>query len=173
MYIIQLFDVLCTYWFAKSPEPYCQLGLALRALQQVIPLRNYLLGYEPPSERKPDPVLATIADLVRKMYNPRNFKGCGGPTVGGLNSPVGTKSLQPRVVSPHEYYQAVGRVTQKKWGRPNVLPAVFWSKHKEFGNAQNQVLRQADGSSGILQLAKHPDGSQMGSFDPQTLYESR
>lgn len=46
---------------------------------QVIPLRNYLLGYQPPSERKPDPVLATIAQLFRKMYNPRNFKGSECP----------------------------------------------------------------------------------------------
>ena len=43
----------------------------------VIPLRNYLLGYEAPLERKPDPVLATISGLFRKIYNPRNFKGPG------------------------------------------------------------------------------------------------
>ncbi|CAK9078961.1 U4/U6.U5 tri-snRNP-associated protein 2 (Inactive ubiquitin-specific peptidase 39) (SAD1 homolog) (U4/U6.U5 tri-snRNP-associated 65 kDa protein) (65K) [Durusdinium trenchii] len=70
-------------------------NVIIQMLCTVIPLRNYLLGYQPPSERKPDPVLATIAQLFRKMYNPRNFKG---------------------VVSPHEFYQAVGRVTQKKRG---------------------------------------------------------
>eukprot|EP00438_Fugacium_kawagutii_P009036 Skav202971 [mRNA] locus=scaffold2274:442109:444885:- [translate_table: standard] len=71
-------------------------NVIIQMLCTVIPLRNYLLGYEPPSERKcrsqfqrrclpraaaraarPDPVLATIAQLFRKMYNPRNFKGQG------------------------------------------------------------------------------------------------
>eukprot|EP00913_Durusdinium_trenchii_P009069 g8528.t1 len=81
-------------------------NVIIQMLCTVIPLRNYLLGYQPPSERKPDPVLATIAQLFRKMYNPRNFKG---------------------VVSPHEFYQAVGRVTQKKFYAKQMDPVAFFS----------------------------------------------
>jgi U4/U6.U5 tri-snRNP-associated protein 2 len=72
----------------------------------VIPLRNYLLGYQPPTERKPDPVLRTLAELLRKMYNPRNFKG---------------------LVSPHEFFQAVGSVTGKKFYGKQMDPVAFFS----------------------------------------------
>ena len=46
---------------------------------------NFLLQYEKP-KRGGDPVLTTLADLIRKLFNARNFKG---------------------LVSPHEFLQAV------------------------------------------------------------------
>ncbi|CAE7350260.1 Usp39 [Symbiodinium sp. CCMP2592] len=81
-------------------------NVVIQMLCTVIPIRNYFLGYQPPSEKKPDPVLATISQLFRKMYNPRNFKG---------------------IVSPHEFYQAVGRVTQKKFYAKQMDPVAFFS----------------------------------------------
>ncbi|CAK0884454.1 unnamed protein product, partial [Prorocentrum cordatum] len=69
-------------------------NVVVQCLCQVIPLRNMLLGYLAPKEKKADPVLSSLADLMRKMYNPRNFKG---------------------LVSPHEFYQAIGRATGKKF----------------------------------------------------------
>merc|ERR1719313_1527298 len=73
---------------------------------QVIPLRNYLLAYEAPKERKPDPVLAATAALIRKMYNPRNFKG---------------------LVSPHEFYQAIGQATAKKFYAKQQDPVALYT----------------------------------------------
>ena len=46
---------------------------------------NFLLQYEKP-KRGGDPVLTTLAELIRKLFNARNFKG---------------------LVSPHEFLQAV------------------------------------------------------------------
>ena len=65
-------------------------------------------------------MLATISQLFRKMYNPRNFKGCcpqasqaSRPQILRFSS-LRSDPSSPRIVSPHEFYQAVGRVTQKK-----------------------------------------------------------
>ena len=69
-------------------------------------------------------MLATISQLFRKMYNPRNFKGWCPQSLRSFDFlrlvPVFFSYL--RIVSPHEFYQAVGRVTQKKpqtRGMPN------------------------------------------------------
>lgn len=103
-------------------------NVIIQCIAQVIPLRNYLLGYEPPKERKPDPVLTTLAELIRKMYNPRNFKG---------------------LVSPHEFYQAIGKATQKKFYAKQQDPVAFFSW---LMNYLHKKLKAKDGSSMIYDV---------------------
>ena len=93
-------------------------------------------------------MLATISQLFRKMYNPRNFKGSGPQLALAFVEWRRSIASHPRIVSPHEFYQAVGRVTQKK--------SMAWSPIRKtcFGEAVwAQVLCQADGSCRILLLA--------------------
>lgn len=81
-------------------------NVVVQCICQVTPLRNFLLAYEPPKERKKDPVLSTLAELIRKMYNNRNFKG---------------------LVSPHEFYQAIGRASGKKFYNSQQDPVALYS----------------------------------------------
>mmetsp|Transcript_43283 Transcript_43283/g.70062 ORF Transcript_43283/g.70062 Transcript_43283/m.70062 type:complete len:514 (+) Transcript_43283:47-1588(+) len=81
-------------------------NVIIQMLCIVTPLRNMLLAYQPPTERKKDPVISSLADLLRKMYNPRNFKG---------------------LVSPHEFYQAVGAATGKKFYAKQMDPVAFFT----------------------------------------------
>lgn len=84
-----------------------------------------LLAYESPKEKKKDPVLSSLADLVRKMYNPRNFKG---------------------LVSPHEFYQAIGRATGKKFYAKQQDPVAFFSWLMTY---LHRKTKAKDGSSMI------------------------
>mmetsp|Transcript_75380 Transcript_75380/g.157081 ORF Transcript_75380/g.157081 Transcript_75380/m.157081 type:complete len:511 (+) Transcript_75380:130-1662(+) len=81
-------------------------NVIVQVLCQVIPLRNFLLSYQAPKEKKKDPVLGSLSELVRKMYNPRNFKG---------------------LVSPHEFYQSIGKATGKKFYSKQQDPVAFFS----------------------------------------------
>mmetsp|Transcript_8000 Transcript_8000/g.22516 ORF Transcript_8000/g.22516 Transcript_8000/m.22516 type:complete len:519 (+) Transcript_8000:108-1664(+) len=98
-------------------------NVVVQCLCQVIPLRNFLLAYEPPKEKKPDPVLTTLAHLLRKMYNPRNFKG---------------------LVSPHEFYQAIGKSTSKKFYAKQQDPVALFSWLMSY---LHKKLKARDGSS--------------------------
>merc|ERR1719254_57365 len=82
------------------------MNVIVQMLSMVIPVRSFLLAYQAPIEKKPDPVLSTLAELFRKMYNPRNFKG---------------------LVSPHEFYQAIGQATAKKFYAKQQDPVAFFS----------------------------------------------
>eukprot|EP01071_Lankesteria_metandrocarpae_P012880 Lankesteria_metandrocarpae@DN6369_c0_g1_i1.p1 len=68
--------------------------VVVQMLCQVIPLRNKLLLLDLSRKLIPDPVLLTLSELVRKIFNPKNFKG---------------------IVSPHEFLQAVGVHSEKKF----------------------------------------------------------
>ncbi|CAD7971168.1 unnamed protein product [Amoebophrya sp. A25] len=68
------------------------LNVVLQLMCAIIPLRNFLLLYEPP--QKPDQLVKSLADLIKKQYNPKNFKG---------------------LASPHEVFQAIGRASNKKF----------------------------------------------------------
>jgi len=98
-------------------------NVIVQALCQVVPIRNFLLGYQSPKERKPDPVIASLAQLIRKMYNPRNFKG---------------------LVSPHEFYQAVGRASNKKFYSEQQDPVAVFSWIMGY---LHKKLKAPDGSS--------------------------
>eukprot|EP00933_Yihiella_yeosuensis_P081375 TRINITY_DN94979_c0_g1_i1.p1 TRINITY_DN94979_c0_g1~~TRINITY_DN94979_c0_g1_i1.p1 ORF type:complete len:515 (-),score=102.08 TRINITY_DN94979_c0_g1_i1:120-1664(-) len=98
-------------------------SVIIQCLCTVIPIRNFLLGYQPPAEKKSDPVLNTLAELMRKMYNPRNFKG---------------------LVSPHEFFQAVGSATSKKFYGKQMDPVAFMSWI--FGYLHRKT-KNRDGSS--------------------------
>jgi len=98
-------------------------NVVVQLLCMVIPLRNFLLAYQPPVERKPDPVLSSLAELVRKMYNPRNFKG---------------------LVSPHEFYQAIGKATGKKFYGKQQDPVAFFSWLMSY---LHKKLKAKDGGS--------------------------
>jgi len=99
------------------------LNVVIQCLCQVIPLRNFLLAYQAPKEKKPDPVLSTLAGLFRKMYNTRNFKG---------------------LVSPHEFYQAIGAATSKKFYAKQMDPVAFFSWLMGY---LHRKLKGRDGSS--------------------------
>ncbi|KAF8823109.1 putative ubiquitin specific protease 39 isoform 2, partial [Cardiosporidium cionae] len=61
---------------------------------KITPLRNSLLLLDLSLKQNPDVVLLSLGELIRKMYNPKNFKG---------------------IVSPHEFLQAVGVASEKKF----------------------------------------------------------
>ncbi|XP_951889.1 ubiquitin carboxyl-terminal hydrolase, putative [Theileria annulata] len=56
----------------------------------VEPLRNLFLVFDVNRVQPPDPVIITLSQLIRKIFNVKNFKG---------------------IVSPHEFVQSVGIVT--------------------------------------------------------------
>lgn len=66
----------------------------IQSLCAVIPLRNWLLLLDLSHVQNYDPVLQTLGELMRKIFNARNFKG---------------------IVSPHEFLQAVGVASKKKF----------------------------------------------------------
>lgn len=59
----------------------------MQALCCVGSLRNYLLLLDVKKVQPPDPIITTLSELIRKIFNTKNFKG---------------------IVSPHEFLQAVG-----------------------------------------------------------------
>jgi U4/U6.U5 tri-snRNP-associated protein 2 len=81
------------------------LNVVVQIICQIIPLRNFLLQYEKP-KRGGDPVLTTLADLIRKLFNARNFKG---------------------LVSPHEFLQAVAVYSKNKFFTSRSDPAALMS----------------------------------------------
>jgi len=81
------------------------LNVIIQCFCHVIPFRNYLLQYVAP-EVNGDPVLSTLSDLMRKIYNAKNFKG---------------------IVSPHEFFQAVGRASKKKFYMKQQDPLALFS----------------------------------------------
>jgi len=98
-------------------------NVIVQCLCMVVPLRNFLLGYEAPKEKKRDPVLSSVAELLRKMYNPRNFKG---------------------LVSPHEFYQSIGKATSKRFYAKQQDPVAFFSWLMGY---LHKKLKTGDGSS--------------------------
>nr|CAJ20366.1 ubiquitin carboxyl-terminal hydrolase, putative [Toxoplasma gondii RH] len=66
----------------------------IQSLCTVVPLRNWLLLLDLSHVQNYDPVLQTLGELMRKIFNARNFKG---------------------IVSPHEFLQAVGVASKKKF----------------------------------------------------------
>lgn len=69
-------------------------NVVIQLLCNVIPLRNFLLLMDLSHQQSPDPVSLRLGELVRKIHNPNNFKG---------------------IVSPHEFLQAVGVASQKRF----------------------------------------------------------
>lgn len=103
-------------------------NVVVQMICQVIPLRNYLLMYQPPKERKRDPVLSCLAELIRKMYNPKNFKG---------------------LVSPHEFYQAIGAATAKKFYAKQQDPVALYTWLLGY---LHKKIKSKDGSSLLLDV---------------------
>uniref|UniRef100_A0A0G4H6B8 USP domain-containing protein n=1 Tax=Chromera velia CCMP2878 TaxID=1169474 RepID=A0A0G4H6B8_9ALVE len=69
-------------------------NVVIQLLLQVTPVRNNLLLMDFDNIQKPDPVLLSLSELSRKIFNPKNFKG---------------------IVSPHEFLQAVGIASKKQF----------------------------------------------------------
>jgi len=69
------------------------INAVIQGLIHVIPLRNFFMNEKNYSVHK-DPLLLTFGELVRKMYNPKNFKSH---------------------VSPHELLQAISVASNKKF----------------------------------------------------------
>eukprot|EP00920_Eleutheroschizon_duboscqi_P000839 GHVT01002133.1.p1 GENE.GHVT01002133.1~~GHVT01002133.1.p1 ORF type:complete len:390 (-),score=51.72 GHVT01002133.1:3387-4556(-) len=84
-------------------------------------LRNGLMLLDLSYRQSPDPVLTTLSELLRKIYNPKNFKG---------------------IVSPHEFLQAVGVASGKKFriGEQNdpvaLLSWLIDRLHKKLRNSK-------------------------------------
>ncbi|GFE54812.1 ubiquitin carboxyl-terminal protein [Babesia ovis] len=62
-------------------------NVIIQAICSVASIRNYLLLLDADRIQPPDSVVTTLVELIRKIYNTKNFKG---------------------IVSPHEFLQAVG-----------------------------------------------------------------
>jgi len=118
------------------------LNVIVQCICHIIPLRNFLLQYRTP-EVNPDSVLSTLADLMRKIYSPKNFKG---------------------IVSPHEFFQAVGRVSKKKFYMKQEDPLALFSwlcahLQKQLG-AENVVADSLEGEV-VVKTAPSTDESRI------------
>ncbi|KAL8426654.1 hypothetical protein Efla_005911 [Eimeria flavescens] len=69
-------------------------AVVIQSLCTIIPLRNFLLLLDLSHKQKFNAVLKTLSELMRKIFNRRNFKG---------------------IVSPHEFLQAVGVESKKRF----------------------------------------------------------
>lgn len=70
------------------------LIVVAQALKQVVPLRKFFLLLKPSEKQSADRVVTAFGELMRKLYNPKNFKG---------------------IVSPEVFLQAVGNATAKRF----------------------------------------------------------
>ncbi|ORM41688.1 U4/U6.U5 tri-snRNP-associated protein 2 [Babesia sp. Xinjiang] len=62
-------------------------NVIIQVICSIATIRNYLLLLDTERIQPPDSVITTLVELIRKIYNTKNFKG---------------------IVSPHEFLQAVG-----------------------------------------------------------------
>lgn len=69
-------------------------AVVIQSLCTIIPLRNFLLLLDLSHKQRFNAVLKTLSELMRKIFNRRNFKG---------------------IVSPHEFLQAVGVESKKRF----------------------------------------------------------
>ncbi|EUR66869.1 hypothetical protein PFBG_04447 [Plasmodium falciparum 7G8] len=99
---------------------YCNVIIQL--ICSIIPLRNTLLLYEC-KENIAKNIIVVLSDLIKKIYNPRNFKG---------------------VVSPHEFLQAVGIESNKNFKigtKKYPLDFFLWLLNKIYRHS-NKMLKK-------------------------------
>eukprot|EP01053_Blabericola_migrator_P000018 Blabericola_migrator_1__17@NODE_1005_length_5722_cov_152_220336_g691_i0_p1_GENE_NODE_1005_length_5722_cov_152_220336_g691_i0NODE_1005_length_5722_cov_152_220336_g691_i0_p1_ORF_typecomplete_len477_score90_91UCH/PF00443_29/2_7e44zfUBP/PF02148_19/1_4e12UCH_1/PF13423_6/9e06_NODE_1005_length_5722_cov_152_220336_g691_i0351465 len=74
----------------------------------ISPLRNFFLLLDVRNKQRPDPVVVATADLMKKIFNPKNFKG---------------------IVCPHEFLQAITTASAKRFSlmkQSNVYEFLTW-----------------------------------------------
>eukprot|EP01056_Protomagalhaensia_sp_Gyna25_P004384 Protomagalhaensia_sp_Gyna_25__4383@NODE_3_length_9524_cov_26_759410_g2_i0_p2_GENE_NODE_3_length_9524_cov_26_759410_g2_i0NODE_3_length_9524_cov_26_759410_g2_i0_p2_ORF_typecomplete_len437_score64_44UCH/PF00443_29/1_2e26zfUBP/PF02148_19/2_6e11UCH_1/PF13423_6/0_0022_NODE_3_length_9524_cov_26_759410_g2_i018083118 len=74
----------------------------------IAPLRNFFLLLDVRHKQRPDPVVVATADLIKKIFNPKNFKG---------------------IVCPHEFLQAITTASGKQFSlmkQSNVFEFLTW-----------------------------------------------
>eukprot|EP01057_Protomagalhaensia_wolfi_P001912 Protomagalhaensia_wolfi_Nauph_80__1911@NODE_21_length_4819_cov_15_300837_g16_i0_p1_GENE_NODE_21_length_4819_cov_15_300837_g16_i0NODE_21_length_4819_cov_15_300837_g16_i0_p1_ORF_typecomplete_len497_score112_31UCH/PF00443_29/3_3e03UCH/PF00443_29/5_5e45zfUBP/PF02148_19/3_2e11UCH_1/PF13423_6/7_8e02UCH_1/PF13423_6/4_1e08_NODE_21_length_4819_cov_15_300837_g16_i016923182 len=74
----------------------------------IAPLRNFFLLLDVRHKQRPDPVVVATADLLKKIFNPKNFKG---------------------IVCPHEFLQAITTASGKQFSlmkQSNVFEFLTW-----------------------------------------------
>eukprot|EP01054_Gregarina_sp_Poly1_P001423 Gregarina_sp_Poly_1__1422@NODE_1354_length_4307_cov_66_336085_g908_i0_p1_GENE_NODE_1354_length_4307_cov_66_336085_g908_i0NODE_1354_length_4307_cov_66_336085_g908_i0_p1_ORF_typecomplete_len462_score72_91UCH/PF00443_29/2_8e44zfUBP/PF02148_19/1_5e12UCH_1/PF13423_6/8_8e07_NODE_1354_length_4307_cov_66_336085_g908_i028914276 len=80
----------------------------IQLLCAISPLRNFFLLLDVRNKQRPDPVVVATADLIKKIFNPRNFKG---------------------IVCPHEFLQAITTASNKQFSlmkQSNVYEFLTW-----------------------------------------------
>lgn len=84
------------------------MNVILQLFTSIVPIRNFLLEYNAPDRntKQFDPVLASLSSMAKKIYNVKNFKG---------------------IVSPHEFFQAVGRASGKRFYGTQQDPVALFS----------------------------------------------
>lgn len=102
-------------------------SVIVQMLKCAKPLRNMLLLSDYSKKQKPDEVLLTFSDLIKKIYNPKNFKG---------------------IVSPHEFLQASHVVSGKQFTlmkRSNAIDFLNWLlNHLHHKTRRNKSLKSKD-----------------------------
>ncbi|CDR94203.1 u4/u6.u5 tri-snRNP-associated 65 kDa protein, putative [Babesia bigemina] len=99
-------------------------NVIIQALCSVAPIRNHLLLLDVEVIQPPDNVITALVELVRKIFNPKNFKG---------------------IVSPHEFLQAVGVASGGMYkigtqGDPVALMSWLFNKiHCRLKNKKNNA----------------------------------
>ncbi len=111
------------------------LNVVVQALNRVVPLRNYLLQFDPQTRAaKADPVTNTFAGLFRKVWNTQNFKG---------------------IVSPHEFIQAVGTASKKRFFTIKQQDPVAFMSFL-FGHLQQKLKRKGGGNiKSLFKISKY------------------
>lgn len=74
----------------------------------ITPVRNFFLLLSLANKQRPDPVVESTADLVKKIFNAKNFKG---------------------IVCPHEFLQAITQSSDKKFTlmkQANAMDFLMW-----------------------------------------------
>ncbi|KYN96971.1 putative U4/U6.U5 tri-snRNP-associated protein 2 [Plasmodium gaboni] len=104
---------------------YCNVIIQL--ICSIIPIRNTLLLYEY-KENIAKNIIVVLSELIKKIYNPRNFKG---------------------VVSPHEFLQAVGIESNKNFKigtKKYPLDFFLWLLNKIYKHSQ-KILKKRKSST--------------------------
>ena len=102
------------------------INVVIQALNRVIPLRNFMLQFEPKTRlAKGDSLTNTFAGLFRKIWNTQNFKG---------------------IVSPHEFAQALGVASKKRFFTIKQQDPVALLSFL-FGHVGHKIKRKSDGGS--------------------------
>lgn len=113
-------------------------NVIIQMLCVVSPMRSHMLLLDLSNSQRPDPVLQTFSDLMKKIYNTRNFKG---------------------IVSPHEFLQAVGVASEKQFKigqQKDPLSLLTWlldRLHKKIKvkSTQSSVVKSCFEGSIIIQ----------------------
>lgn len=145
-------------------------NVIVQLLCTVIPLRNFLLGYvvarEPDNLDSRDPVLWSLAQLIRKMYNPNNYNNFVWPRefIGACQLVAPKKLIERSLDPPIQFFIWLMDHLCKKLQRPgggSVVEDVVQSKVQVFIEnskaGSDEVTSRTESKMSLCMILEVPD----------------